>query len=263
MDIVYRELETFEELEQCKNLQQEIFGINDLDTLSPLFLNVLTRKFPKIGINLGTFHKEKLIGFLTSLNTANQKYTYGILFGVLNEYRNQGIGINIYLYFRKICENININHFFGIFDPLEGNLGHLYFNKLGFVGKQYEKSPYELSEKMDQIPIDKVFVHWDMISQRVEDKIEKRFVKKDFNSIYPQVPIVSPNKIPDSDAVLVEIPLDFLSLKKIDPDKAYQWRMDTRILFDEYINKRNYVMQEFYSYKENSLNRNFYYLKKK
>ena len=268
--IEYKELTTFNEFRECVSLQKEILGVSDLDAFSPLTLTVFAKREPPIGIIVGAFDKKfeikKMIGFFFGTAVLHEKAIYGIAIGVLPEYQGKNIGIGIFLKFRDLVLERNVKYMYGLFDPLEGNLGHSYLNKLGFWGIRYKESPYELTNidpSTSSIPIEKIAVKWELQSQRTSEKLGGTYQKEEFEKVKAKCPIVNEDNFLESKAVLVEIPEDFSVLKKIDFQGALNWRLKTRNIFNEYINNRGYWITEFYSHKENGKRRNFYLLQEK
>jgi predicted GNAT superfamily acetyltransferase len=169
--------------------------------------------------------------------------------------------------FRELASSRNIKYMYGNYDPLEGNLGHTYYNKLGFWGIRYQESAYELAahdHPASDIPIDKVVVKWELDSQRTCEKLEGTYRgKRKMAEILTKQPVVNENNFEDSETVLVKIPEDFVSLKKMNPGEALNWRLNTRKIFKEYINNRGYWITEFYSEKKDGRRHNYYLLEKK
>lgn len=267
--IEYRELTNFDEFRECVSLQKEILGVSDVDVIPPPILNMFARKSPPIGIVVGAVdksqEKEKLVGFFFGTAVLQENAIYGIAIGVLPEYLGKNIGLGIFCKFREFALTREIKYMYGNYDPLEGNLGHNYFNKLGFWGIKYHESLYELAPAINAItdfPIDKIAVKWDLGSKRTSEKLEGIYQKKKIEEIMAVYPIVNENKFEESEAVLMIIPEDFMALKKRDFKEALKWRLSTRKILNEYINNRGYWITEFYSQKEDGKRHNYYLLEK-
>lgn len=141
-------------------------------------------------------------------------------------------------------------------------MGKFYFDKIGLSGIKYEISAFELAGKKE-LPIDVFLVYGDFASPRVAEKLVEvpgPALKKE---IPLNCPVVNEDRWVDSETVLVEIPEDFQALKKYNMDTAIRWRLSTRKIFDEYINRRGYFVAEFFTVKENAKRSNYYMLKKK
>lgn len=255
MKIVYRELGTQDDFKQCIDMQRDLFNLSDIDIVSPLILQLIARGNPSTGITLGAFQenikKRELIGFILSFATFQKNSIYGAMIGVKPEYRNQGLGVNLFLKLREIAIRKGIFHFQGVYEPLEKNLAYLYINKLGFAGVQYlMDSSYEAESASGKILLD-----WDLKAFSSQNKNRNNLDN------LTEYPIASFDYLPDSSSVLVEIPANFSSMEKENIEEARHWRQSTRIIFSHYINKHNYVIHDFLSFDENGVKKYFYLLK--
>lgn len=257
--VIYREMAGFNEFEECYRLQKEVFHLSDKDVLPPVFINLLTRKNPRTGIAIGAFDKSKLIGYSLCVSANNNDSIYGMSFGVLPDYLKTGVGLGLNVAVREHALKYNINTFYCIYESLEGNLGNLYLDKFGMIGVKYEPEVYELG---DHIPIDKVLMKWDFNSERTKKKLSKEYEKEPLDVLLKNTPIARVDFNEICDKMLVEIPDDFLKIKSIDKDNAMSWRMKTRTILNEFLNKRNYQITEFYTKFENKNRENYYLIEK-
>jgi predicted GNAT superfamily acetyltransferase len=267
MTVEYKELTEKEHFRQCADLQKRIFGVNEVDILAPHVVNMLVNKKLSLGVGFGAFEKvngkDNLIGFIINCATFSDHSFYGIMVGISPEYRSQNIGFGLINKIREVGLERKIFWLYGIFDPLEGNLGNLYFNKFGFLGVKYEKSAYELNEdyhSAEKVPVDKVLFRWDMYSSRANEKLAGTYQKKTLPEVLKQYPLIQEDRFVDSDGVLVEIPEDFLALKGKNRQEALRWRLRTGKIFDEYVNNRGFHITEFYSERTNGKRKNYYLL---
>jgi len=103
--IEYRELTNFDEFRECVFLQKRIFGVSDIDTLSPLAITVYAKQFPPIGVVVGAIAKnqveEILVGFLFGTAVLQENALYGVAVGILQEYRDKNIGTGLIRKFRE------------------------------------------------------------------------------------------------------------------------------------------------------------------
>jgi predicted GNAT superfamily acetyltransferase len=269
MVVEYKELTSNEQFRQCVDLQREVFGLKDVDIFSPLAFNLLTMKELPAGLTLGAFAdsngKENLVGFLLTSATFFPNSLYGMIIGINPKYQNQKVGFKLKEKLREVALGRQITSLYGIFDPLEGNLGNVYLNKFGYWGIKYEQDAYELNEDCSQnerLPTDKVLFRWDMNSARTTEKTAGTYRKRPLNEVLSRYPLVKEDRFSDSEAILVEIPGNFMELKKQDIKEALKWRLQTREIFDEYINNRGFWITEFYSEMTNGKRRNYYLLEK-
>lgn len=266
MNIEVKEFTDFKHYNECLKLQGEIFGLADADKVPSPVLSMLNRRAVPMGILLGAFiqenGREKMVGYMINVATLNKDSIYCMMIGVLPQYHNLNIGYLLISHLQAIALEKNIKYFYCIYELLEGRLGKFYFDKIGLSGVKYEVSAFELAGKKE-LPIDVFLVYGDFSSPWLKERLSAAPVsgiKKEFPA---HCPIVQEDRWIDAESVLVEIPEDFSALKKFDMDTAIRWRLSTRKIFDEYINRRHYYVADFFSVKENAKRSNYYMLKKK
>lgn len=259
-NFICRELKGFKEYEICFRLQQEIFNLSDKDTFSPALLNMLNRKEPKVGYAIGAFEKENMIGFFLATASIEPNTLYGVLMGVKPDYENQNVGKSLFLKLREFALGKNLNTLSFIYEPLEGVLGNFYFNKLGVIGVKYESDVFQLSNS--QYPIDKLLVKWELNSIQTIARIKGNAKKECLNNLLKDCPVVCSGMITGAKKILVKIPGDFTKMKNLDYKKAIELRFSTRKIFNEYLNKRGYVVKDFFSERDGEQRDNYYLLEK-
>lgn len=258
MPVIYKKLASTSDFNQCVELQRSLFGLTDVDIVSPLILQLIARENPPMGINLGAFSDSELIGFAVSMATFQTGAMYITMMGVNPKFRNQGHGLNIFVKLREIALDNNIEHLLGVFEPLDRSLASLFFNHLRFSGINYLESAYYLNESdvKNPSPIDKILFKWDL--KNFSPQNENR---KDFSGLLNSCPIATVNSMPDSPMVLVEIPGDFVRLLNEDVAAATYWRQNTKEIFSHYINQQKYVICDCLSAEENQIKKSYYLLK--
>ena len=266
MNIEVKEFTDFKHYNECLDLQGEIFGLKDADKVPSPLLRMLNGRAVPRGILLGAFieedGREKMVGYMINVATLNVDSIYCMMIGVLPQYHNLNIGFLLISRLQKIALEKNIRYFYCIYELLEGRLGKFYFDKIGLFGIKYEVSAFELAGKKE-LPIDVFLVYGDFAGDRLKKRLSEApapGIRKEFPT---NCPIVNEDRWLDAETVLVEIPEDFQALKKFDMDTAIRWRLSTRKIFDEYINRRQYYVAEFFTVKENAKRSNYYMLKKK
>lgn len=226
--IDYRILTSENDFTKCIDLQREVFHFSDIETISPLFLKLFARNNPPIGFAIGAFRTEneqsELIAILLATSTFISKSVYVIALGVKPQYQNKLHGYNLLLKLREISLEKDIQTMYGIFNPLEANLGRLYFKSLGFRGVSYE---YDNNINASG----KLLVKWDF-------KIpNKKTSNKEIASDFELLPIANLKSIPQSELVLIEIPKDY---KNMSENLQNFWQQTQKFVFNEYLNTRNY-----------------------
>ena len=138
MEVAFREIKTDEEIEQFYSVQEAIFSIRPEDRFPSHFISMLGRNDPEMGFVLGAYKLEDgiedLIGVSINITTGKTETLYCIITGVLPKYRNGIYGSKLISKVREHAIQRNFKFFYLVFNPLEANLGRLYFRKFGFVG---------------------------------------------------------------------------------------------------------------------------------
>jgi predicted GNAT superfamily acetyltransferase len=259
--IEYRELVSERDFSQCIEMQRSLFNLSELDIVSPLILQLIARRNPPMGIMLGAFNeseqKQELVGYIISMATVWERSLYGAMIGVKPQYQSLGYGLNLILKLREFALKENISYLYGVFEPLEKKLAHLYINHLGFVGIQYQESVYYLQDAHEMSnPSDKLLFKWDLQAFSIHDKN-----RHNSGNLMSRYPLATKDDLPDSPFVFVEIPNDFGNLEKEDSASALYWRQCTREIFLHYLNLRNYIVYDCLSFEENQIKKSFYLLK--
>lgn len=268
MGIVYKEISSREEINQCVELQRSVFNLSDTDLISPLFFKLIARNDPPIGITLGVFNSNQneteLIGFIIGFSCFIERSIYSPLVGIKSEYQNKIYGYKLVTKYRQIALSRNIKYFYGIFEALDTNIARFYFSSLGCIAYKYVIDAFFSSETKwtNSIPNDKLLVRWDLESKTTIDRmngIKKYHIKE----IFERFPIATVENMPDLPQILVEIPDNFNQLTMTEFENAKNWRKSTRYILSEYVNNRNYIVDECYSIKINKIRKSYYLLEKK
>lgn len=264
MEIVIKELDSFEQFEDLARLQKEIWNLSDRDQISTITLRALSMEYPIMGLMLGAYHKENMIGFVLCTPTRESNTLYGMIMGVLPEYRNFEVGNKLGLKVLEKCTKENISKICWTYDPLDSRLGHLYLNKWGAIAIKYAADYYQLKDEYNsKIPLDRLIVDCHLQSNRVIKKAGKPSESLSLKKALCEYPIASEHNYPDHPSVLVEIPSDFHQLKQANPDKAIAYRIKTRRIFEEYINIRSYFIAEMLSEKSAGKRENYYLMERR
>jgi predicted GNAT superfamily acetyltransferase len=267
MKIEYKELSTIDDFNQCIDLQKNVSNLSELEVVSPLFLKLIARNDPPIGVSLGVFgiqqSKTELIGYIIAFATFVQSSIYAVLMGIKQEYQNRGLGYELYLKFREIALEKKIYYMNGVFDPIKSNLAHLYFTRLGFTGIKYIEEVITNSNTNNNryVPNDGLLIRWDFNSVNTIERIKNKS-NIDADPNFFSYPIASLDNMPDFSHILIEIPENYDRLINEDFEKALNYRIETRRIFLEYINFRHYVACDCYSLKIDNQRKIYYLLKK-
>jgi len=227
-------LKEMNEFSELVTIQRDVWGLMDIDVIpAHIFMDASNLMGPN-GIVLGYFIDEKLIGYILTFPTSNPREVLVDMLAVSPDYQGKGIGYKLSLELRKIMLILDINKIFWMYDPLESLNANLYIRKIGGIITRYFIDYYgSINSKIHSgLPTDRFKVEWDIQSKPVENRIKNGSGKT--------------NHISDGkDTKYVEIPLNIQELKEKDINIAIEWRMKTRKLFDEYIEKENLIGTDF------------------
>ena len=224
--------------------------------MSPITLSALTMKRPRVGWVLGAFHGQKMISFVISLATAEPDAAYGHMLGVLPEYQNGSVGLQMLQHNFELFRRDGILRCYTTYEPLESRNAYIYINKMGGRGIVYKKAHYYIDSGLHHgMPQDRLLVDLD-VNYDLSQSREAASLQEAMN----RYPIVTSESMPEAEAVLVEIPGDVHRLLDKDPAAALVWRMNTRTLFEEYLDNRGMVVEEFLSDVSDGKRRSFYLL---
>lgn len=255
MEFEIREVEGQTEVEEVVRLQQDIWDLPLKDTMSPITLTAMLSRQPRTGLLLGGFHKGRMVAFCVGFGTMEPGVILGHMLGVVEEFRDSGIGGDLLMRFFDVCRELGCKQVYNTYEPLEGRNAHLYLNKWNACGVGYKKAYYAQTGINSGIPLDRLIIIFGLNEmQNGPDKLEP------LSQILTRYPVATTSKMPEADKVLVEIPSDLRSLQVEDSNLALTWRMETRKLFDEYINNRGMIVRNLYSQEIDGLRRNFYLL---
>lgn len=157
-----RELGTHEELREVVALQKTIWGFEDADLLPFRMLVVAT----KIGGQLlGAFDGGRMIAFclaIPGLKAGGQAYLHSHMLGVLEEYRNHGVGRQLKLRQRDDALARGIDLIEWTFDPLEIKNAHFNVERLGAIVRRYLRNQYGASSSPlhGGLPTDRLVAEW-------------------------------------------------------------------------------------------------------
>jgi predicted GNAT superfamily acetyltransferase len=204
-----REVSTIAEYDACIRLQRDVFGLPDLE-ISPRRHLIVSHCAG--GWTLGAFVDDKLIGFVHHLAAVNADYIFGYshMMAVATEYQNQGVGAQLKWAQRERALAEGRDYIKWTFEPMRARNAHFNLNRLGvvvreyavnFYGTDYSTNPAEKGT-VSGLDSDRLFASWDLHAPRVQS-----FSRRE------EFPLGKP-------ARGIEIPADFSSLLKTDPETA-------------------------------------------
>ncbi len=167
-EIVVRPCERLEEFETCVALQRLIWGEADLE-VEPVTMFVVASNVG--GQVFGAFEGNRMVGYLLALpGVRNGKpYLHSHMTGVLEEYRDKGVGRKLKLYQREEALGRGISLVEWTFDPLELRNAYFNLNKLGAIARQILPNLYGVttSPLHRGAATDRLVAEWHLSSPRV------------------------------------------------------------------------------------------------
>jgi predicted GNAT superfamily acetyltransferase len=169
-------------------------------------------------------------------------------------YQDGVVGMKTMFRFREIALARGLSTIYAVHEPLEFNLARLYYGRIGYRG-----CGYSLDAGAAAIPMDKMKARWELDSPRVSAKLAGAKTEP-LSRMLEDSPIARADRLPDAPRVLVELPPDFLALKRDDPAQAARVRQETRAILDELVNNRKYAVSDCVTGKMDGERRTFYVL---
>jgi predicted GNAT superfamily acetyltransferase len=249
MDI--RDLKTLDDFKQVVELEREIWGVDYDDVVCMPILAVTVKRG---GVLIGAFDKDRMVGFVYSLPgiKAGKPTQWSHMLGVIDEYRNAGLGRTLKLEQRLRTMDIGCDLVEWTYDPMQAVNAHLNFVKLGVVVEEYAVNVYgESSSHLHKgTPTDRFIAEWWIREPHVQRRVESRSLAIVRTQDAADAPIVNRTRsagkwlaceshdLQRSERRLwVEIPMGFTEMQVEDPQLALDWRMATRAIFTTYFGR--------------------------
>jgi predicted GNAT superfamily acetyltransferase len=180
-DIVIRECTAIDELDNCVQLQREVFGLPDLE-ISPRRHLIVSRQAG--GWTLGAFVQEindwRLVGFVHHLAAVrgSEVFGYSHMMAVDPAYQNKGVGARLKWSQRQRAIQEGRSFVKWTWDPMQARNAYFNLNRLGvtvssyavnFYGTDYATSPVLAGAEPAGIDSDRLFADWQLQSHRVTE----------------------------------------------------------------------------------------------
>src|SRR3989440_11071951 len=204
-----REVSSIEEYDACIKLQREVFGLPDLE-ISPRRHLIVSHRAG--GWTLGAFVNDQIIGFVQHLAAVEGAYIFGYshMMAVAAEYQNKGVGAQLKWAQRARALAEGRDFIKWTFEPMRARNAHFNLNRLGvvvreyavnFYGTDYSTNPAEKGS-VSGMDSDRLFASWELNDPRVQSFSQRE-----------DLLLGEPERA-------IEIPADFSSLLKSDPEAA-------------------------------------------
>jgi predicted GNAT superfamily acetyltransferase len=270
--VTIRDLRTSDDLKQAEEVEREVWGLSDLDTM-PLTLAIATKEAGSIWV--GAFDGPKLVGFAFGFlgMEHSRLILHSHMLAVLAAYRNWRLGYRLKLAQRERAlalriedgraidprmSDLQIHEITWTFDPLQSKNAHLNFAKLGVVSESYKADFYgpETSSVLHRNGTDRLWVTWPLSSRRVQERLQGKDARAEIldalSTLSPLVQFNGDGKPARTNLaaalsrqrIAIEIPSDIGAVERKDPALAREWRLETRWAFSEAL-KAEFFVAEF------------------
>ncbi len=251
-DIRIRDLKTIEEFRQVVDLEQAIWGYTDsADVVTiPVFIFTVKRGATLIGAFNPSGH---MVGFAYAVvgMKDGRPMLWSHMTGVLPEYRG-GLGYRLKLEQRDRALAQGYELIEWTFDPMQAMNAHLNFAKLGGVVEEYAENFYgESTSALHRgTPTDRLIVSWRIADPHVMRRLEQTSGPQARSHEAGEVPVVNVTAMDgnwrevksidltvDQRRLWIEIPTGFTLMQQQAPERALQWRLHVRQMFQAYFAK--------------------------
>jgi predicted GNAT superfamily acetyltransferase len=263
-EINIRPLASLAEMQAAEKLQQEVWGIGDLETVHALEMMAVQHAG---GTVIGAFAEAELIGFVYGFVgfEDGQVTIHSHLAAVRSEWRSRNVGYRLKLAQREAALSRGISQITWTYDPLQSLNAHFNFAKLGVTTNKYKVNFYgaEMTILVPGIGTDRFWVNWSLDSERVRRKIagasalpdpaEELAAEKLVELTAGNVPRLNEGAnlsgAAAAPALLVDIPADIAAVQRASTELAKAWRETTRQAFTEAF-AAGYRAVEFYTQRQ-------------
>jgi predicted GNAT superfamily acetyltransferase len=250
--ITIRPVTELTEFEAVERLQRVVWGMED-DNSAMVPSHLLITAQHHGGVVLGAFiGDDEMVGFvfgfvgtsqdMDQLKHMGMPYIHcSHMLGVLPEVRKQDVGRALKLAQREAVTAQGLRLAVWTYDPLLSVNAWLNITRLGAICRKYLPNLYgDLPEALNAgLPSDRFEVEWWLDSPRVQRCADNNSARFDANTWRRAGAEILNANGPDrwqrpgqKSPLLVEIPADFQALKEADYERALQWRLHIREIFE-------------------------------
>jgi predicted GNAT superfamily acetyltransferase len=264
-----RDLTTYDEFLQVRQVQQAVWGFGDPNT--GLYPPVLSTASKNGGVVLGALDPEgQMVGYIFGFlgrEPGGPLKLCSQTMGVLREWRSRGVATALKWAQRDRTLAAGLPLITWTFDPLESPNARLNMHKLGVVSRHYWRNVYgeRFGALNEGLPTDRLLVEWWIRGQRVVE-IETRDRDRDREGDRAEVKaeLEAGECVPvfevegwglsrrvmtfhadlDVPCLSLEVPADIQHLKRTDMPLARDWRLRVREAFERYLGQ-GYIVTDF------------------
>jgi predicted GNAT superfamily acetyltransferase len=260
--VTLRHLSTIEEFRQVVELERAIWGYTDPGDIVtvPVFIFTVKRGATLVGAFDAA---DRMVGFAYAVvgMKDGRPMQWSHMTGVLPEYRG-GLGYRLKLEQRDRALAQGYELIEWTFDPLQAMNAHFNFAKLGGVVEEYAENFYgESTSALHRgTPTDRLIVSWRIGEPHVMRRLESAFAKATADKQtfglqarsheVGEAPVVNVTAMDgewrevkvidltiDARRLWIEIPTGFTQMQQQAPERALQWRLHVRQMFQAYFAK--------------------------
>ena len=251
-DIRIRDLKTIDDFRRVVDLEHAVWGYTDsADTVTvPVFIFTVKRGATLIG---AFDADDRMVGFAYAVvgMKDGRPMLWSHMTGVLPDYRG-GLGYRLKLEQRARALAQGYELIEWTFDPMQAMNAHLNFAKLGGVVEEYAENFYgESTSALHRgTPTDRLVVSWRIGDPHVVRRLEQTPGLQARSHEVGEAPVANVTAIDGEWRVVksldlsvverrvwVEIPTGFTQMQQQAPERALQWRLHVRQMFQAYFAK--------------------------
>ncbi len=248
-DIRIRDLKTIDDFRRVVDLEHAVWGYTDsADTVTvPVFIFTVKRGATLIG---AFDADDRMVGFAYAVvgMKDGRPMLWSHMTGVLPDYRG-GLGYRLKLEQRARALAQGYELIEWTFDPMQAMNAHLNFTKLGGVVEEYAENFYgESTSALHRgTPTDRLIVSWRIGEPHVIRRLDQTPSLLVRSHEVGEAPVANVTAIDGEWRVVksldltvserrlwIEIPTGFTQMQQQAPERALQWRLHVRQMFQAY-----------------------------
>ena len=251
-DIRIRDLKTIDDFRRVVDLEHAVWGYTDsADTVTvPVFIFTVKRGATLIG---AFDADDRMVGFAYAVvgMKDGRSMLWSHMTGVLPDYRG-GLGYRLKLEQRARALAQGYELIEWTFDPMQAMNAHLNFAKLGGVVEEYAENFYgESTSALHRgTPTDRLIVSWRIGEPHVIRRLDQTPSLLVRSHEIGEAPVANATAIDGEWRVVksldftvserrlwIEIPTGFTQMQQQAPERALQWRLHVRQMFQAYFTR--------------------------
>lgn len=252
MNIIIEPVTTIEECQDIEQISRLAWGADRLVAPDHVLI-AIARNSGCVLLARDRDNDDKPVGFCFSFiafgdNGALKHHSHQA--AVIPAYQKRGVGAQIKWAQRQFIQWQEIQHVTWTFDPLESLNARLNLHKLGTVCNTYKRNVYGvgLDGLNTGMLTDRFRVDWWLNSERVRlcasgmpvpasagEAVALNTAMLHNDILHPDTMTLEP--LESAQNVLITIPNNIQTIKKVDLDVAHAWRLHTRELFESAFDK--------------------------